>query len=60
MQHSKWPSSPCTWNAYVEAGKDLAERRERLAMVPDNMRQSVQAHVACYFRLKAAKTKAKK
>ena len=43
------------WNAYVEAGKDREERAERLATVPERYRLAVMAHVACYFRVKAAK-----
>ena len=46
-----------TWNAYVEAGDTREERAARLATVPDNLRQQVRAHVACYFRVKAAKTR---
>ena len=41
------------WNAYVERGPDLEERRRRLAEVPDHWREQVRQHVACYFRLKA-------
>ena len=46
-----------TWNAYVESGDTREERAARLATVPDNLRQQVRAHVACYFRVKAAKTR---
>mgnify|MGYP003600944317 FL=1 len=46
-----------TWNAYVEAGDTREERAARLATVPENLRQQVRAHVACYFRVKAAKTR---
>lgn len=49
----KWPSSPCTWNAYVEAGKDLAERRSRLAEVPEPWREGVKRHVALVFKIRA-------
>jgi hypothetical protein len=45
-------SLPCTWNAYVERGPDLEERRRRLAEVPDHGREQVRRHVACYFRLR--------
>ena len=45
-------------NAYVERGDTREERAARLATVPDNLRQQVRAHVACYFRVKAAKGKA--
>ena len=46
-------ASPCTWNAYVERGSSLDERRRRLAEVPDHWREQVRRHVACYFRLRA-------
>lgn len=49
-----------TWNAYVESGKDREERAARLATVPDNLRQRVMAHVACYFKVRAAKARAKR
>ena len=42
-----------TWNAYVERGADLEERRRRPAEVPDHWREQVRRHVACYFRLRA-------
>jgi len=48
-----WPSSPPEWNAYVEAGKDLAERRSRLAEVPEPWREGVKRHVACVFKIRA-------
>ena len=51
------PANLGVLNAYVEAGKDREERAARLATVPDNLRQQVRAHVACYFRVKAAKTR---
>lgn len=54
------PASLGMLNAYVEAGKDRAERAARLATVPAELRQRVQDHVACYFRVKAAKGKAPK
>ncbi len=44
-----------TWNAAVERGATREERAARLATVPDNWRQRVMAHVACYFRVKKAK-----
>jgi hypothetical protein len=49
-----WPSSLCTWNAYVEAGKDLAERRARLAEVPEAWREGVKRHLACVFAIRNA------
>ena len=49
----KWPSSPPEWNAYVEAGKDLATRRSRLAEVPEPWREGVKRHVACAFKIRA-------
>ena len=48
-----WPSSPPEWNAYVEAGKDLSERRARLAEVPAPWREGVQRHVALVFKIRA-------
>jgi hypothetical protein len=45
---------PSCWNAYVESGKDIQERRARLAEVPDEWRESVRAHVATVFALKEA------
>ena len=48
-----WPSSPPEWNAYVEAGKDLATRRSRLAEVPEPWREGVKRHVACVFKIRA-------
>lgn len=48
-----WPSSPPEWNAYVEAGKDLAERRSRLAEVPEPWREGVKRHVALVFKIRA-------
>ncbi len=41
------------WNAYVERGPSLEERRRRLAEVPDHWSEQVRRHVASYFRLKA-------
>ena len=49
-----------TWNAYVEAGDTREERAARLATVPDNLRQAVQRHVQAYFRIRAAKARAKR
>lgn len=45
------------WNAYVERGETREERAARLATVPDNLSQAVKNHVACYFRVRAAKTR---
>ena len=47
-------------NAYVERGETREERAARLATVPDNLRQAVKSHVACYFKLRAAKARAKR
>lgn len=44
-----------TWNAGVERGPDRAARVALLATVPERYRLAVMAHVACYFRVKAAK-----
>lgn len=40
------------WNAYVEAGKTVETRRERLAEVPEELRDSVADHVKTVFKLK--------
>jgi hypothetical protein len=42
------------WNAFVEAGESIMERRARLAEVPDDIRESVRAHVATVFLLREA------
>jgi len=42
------------WNAFVEAGESIMERRARLAEVPEEMRESVRAHVATAFLLREA------
>ncbi|MBP6357389.1 MAG: hypothetical protein KA307_04075 [Burkholderiaceae bacterium] len=47
-----------TWNAAVERGATREERAALLATVPDNWRQLVREHVACYFKVKAAKGRA--
>lgn len=44
-----------TWNAAVERGATREERAARLATVPDKWRQRVRAHVACFFKVRAAK-----
>ena len=44
-------------NAYVERGDTREERADRLATVPDNLRQAVERHVQAYFRIKAAKAR---
>ncbi len=49
-----WPSSPPEWNAYVESGKDLAERRARLDQVPEDWREGVKRHVGCLFAIRKA------
>jgi len=40
--------------AYVEAGESIMDRRARLAEVPEEMRESVRAHVATVFLLREA------
>ena len=47
-------------NAYVERGDTREERAARLATVPDNLRHMVMAHVACYFKVRTAKARAKR
>ena len=47
-----WPSSPCTWNAYVESGATREERAKRLAEVPEEWRDGVKRHVACEFKIR--------
>jgi hypothetical protein len=56
------PSSAplATWNAYVESGDTREDRAARLATVPDNLRHMVMAHVACYFKVRTAKARAKR
>ena len=49
-----------TWKAYVESGDTREDRAARLATVPDNLRQAVKSHVACYFKLRAAKARAQR
>lgn len=39
-------------NAYVEAGKDKAERNRRLLEAPEEMRAQVKSHVETVFKLK--------
>ena len=41
------------WQAYVEAGRSREERNERLAEVPEDMRERVREHVRDVFRLRA-------
>ena len=53
-------ASAGAWNAYVESGDTREERAARLATVPDNLRQAVQRHVQAYFRIRAAKARAKR
>lgn len=47
-------------NAYVERGDTREERAARLATVPDNLRQAVKSHVACYFKVRAAKARSQR
>ncbi|MBK1719202.1 hypothetical protein [Thiocystis violacea] len=43
------------WNAWVEQGETLQERRARLAQVPDDMRDQVKSHLTLSWHLKSAK-----
>lgn len=40
------------WNAYVAAGADREERRQRLAECPESLRESVTCHVKTVFELR--------
>ena len=40
------------WNAYVVQGDTRAERRRRLAEVPDPLRDRIRRHVETYFELR--------
>lgn len=42
------------WNAYVEAGATLAERRARLAEAPEHLRDHIKNHLATVWALKDA------
>lgn len=42
------------WNAYVESGRTIQERRERLREVPEEWRDAVAAHVAMVWQMKHA------
>jgi hypothetical protein len=42
------------WNAYVEQGQTTVDRRRRLAEVPEDLRDSVAAHVMLVFRMRHA------
>jgi hypothetical protein len=50
--HADW--GPSNWNAYVEAGDTIQERRARLQQCPEEWRESVRAHVATVFALRDA------
>lgn len=40
------------WNAYVESGDTVEERRRRLAEVPEPLRAGVERHVRLAFALR--------
>ena len=42
------------WNAFVEAGATLTERRARLAEAPEHMRDHIKNHLATVWALKDA------
>jgi len=39
------------WNAYVLQGRTAAQRRARLAEVPDEYREQVESHVRTYYAI---------
>ena len=41
------------WKGYVVSGKTRGQRRERLAEVPENLRDEVKRHVETFFAIKA-------
>jgi hypothetical protein len=45
------------WNAHVAMGKDKDERIQRLAEVPEAMRDQVREHVRTVFKIKAAQNR---
>jgi len=45
------PKSKGEWNGYVVSGKTREQRRERLAEVPEEWRDSVKRHVETYFAI---------
>ena len=50
MDKATW--SQYNWNAYVEAGKDRADRQARLAEVPEQWRLGVEQHVQIVFAIR--------
>jgi len=50
-KHITWTAG--NWNAYVESGQTRAERARRLAAVPNNLREEVEAHVRCAFAIRS-------
>lgn len=50
------PTDRCLgqWNAWVESGDTLQERRARLAQVPEDMREQVKSHLTLCWHLKNA------
>lgn len=53
-----WPARekrynvPGCWQAFVEQGRTLEDRRRRLAMVPDGLQDQVALHLVTVFELK--------
>lgn len=47
---SKW-SGP-SWNAYVAAGQDRADRKARLEEVPEELKADVKIHVSTVIALR--------
>ena len=56
VDKSKWTVG--NYNAYVGSGTTREERRERLAEVPEEYRDSVESHVRTQFQIQAANKKA--
>jgi hypothetical protein len=55
----KPPPVPCggQWNAYVESGATVEERRARLAECPPELRPGVESHVRTVFQIRAKRAK---
>jgi hypothetical protein len=47
--------SSSEWNGYVVSGKTREQRRQRLELVPEQWRDSVQRHVETYFAIRKAR-----
>jgi hypothetical protein len=46
-------TSPGEWKGYVVTGTTKEQRRERLAEVPESLRDEVKRHVETFFAIKA-------